>query len=169
MLIYLIGYMGSGKTTVGKKLAKRLGYGFIDLDDMIERKYKIEVREFFQKYDEKSFRKIEHETLLLTFKFSDTVISTGGGTPCFFENMELINKNGISVYMEMSILSLFHRLYHSKRKRPLLEGKSQNELKHYIQAHLEKRRPFYSRAFITAKGENFNLDELLEKINNFKH
>jgi shikimate kinase len=169
MLVYLIGYMGSGKTTIGKRLAKRLGYQFIDLDDMIERKYKIEVSEFFQKYDEKSFRKIEHDTLLLTFKFSDTVISTGGGTPCFFDNMELINQNGISVYIEMSNLSLFLRLYHSKRPRPLLEGKSQDELKNYIQAHLEKRLPFYSRATITAKGENFNLDELLEKLNNFKH
>jgi shikimate kinase len=169
MLVYLIGYMGSGKTTTGKRLAKRLGYQFIDLDDMIERKYKIEVREFFQKYDEKSFRKIEHDTLLQTFQLADAVIAAGGGTPCYYNNMELINQNGISVYIEMSNLSLFHRLYNSKRQRPLLEGKTPDELKHYIQAHLEKRLPYYSQALITAKGENFNLDELLEKINNFKH
>ncbi len=168
MLIYLTGYMGSGKTTVGKKLAKRLGFQFIDLDDMIENKYKIEVREFFQKYDEKSFRKVEHDTLILTFQLSDTVIATGGGAPCFFDNMELINQNGISVYIEMSNLSLFHRLSNSKRPRPLVQNKSQDELKQFIEAHLEERLPSYSKAHMTIKGENLDMDNLMEKINNWK-
>jgi len=160
--------MGSGKTTVGKKLAKRLGFQFIDLDDMIERKYKIEVREFFQKYDEKSFRKVEHDTLILTFQLSDTVIATGGGAPCFFDNMELINQNGISVYIEMSNLSLFHRLSNSKRPRPWVQNKSQDELKQFIEAHLEERLPSYSKAHMTIKGENLDMDNLVEKINNWK-
>ena len=159
--------MGSGKTTVGKKLAKKLGFQFLDLDDMIERKYKIEVREFFQKYDEKSFRKIEHDTLLLTFKLSHAVIATGGGTPCFFNNTELINQNGISVYIEMSNLSLFHRLSNSKRPRPLVQSKSNEELKQFIKAHLEERLPFYSKAHFTIKGENLDMDSLIEKINNW--
>ncbi len=160
--------MGSGKTTVGKKLAKRLGFQFIDLDDMIERKYKIEVREFFQKYDEKSFRKIEHDTLILTFQLSDTVIATGGGAPCFFDNMELINQNGISVYINMSDLSLFHRLSNSKKPRPLVQNKSQEELKQFIKLHLEERLPSYSKAHITIKGENLDMDNLMEIINNWK-
>lgn len=160
--------MGSGKTTVGKKLAKKLGFQFIDLDDMIERKYKIEVREFFQKYDEKSFRKIEHDTLNLTFQLSDTVIATGGGAPCFFDNMELINQNGISVYIEMSNLSLFHRLSSSKKPRPLVQNKSQDELKQFINMHLEERLPYYSKAQISIKGENLDMDNLVKKINNWK-
>jgi shikimate kinase len=164
MLVYLIGYMGSGKTTTGKELAKRLGYRFIDLDSLIESKYKIEVSSIFRKYDEKSFRKIEHDTLLSTFLSSDAVIATGGGTPCFFDNMERMNQNGITVYIEMSNLSLFRRLSNSKRTRPLVEGKSPNELKQYIQDHLEDRQPFYSQATINASGENLNLDELIEKI-----
>ena len=160
--------MGSGKTTVGKKLARKLGFQFIDLDDMIERKYKIEVREFFQKYDEKSFRKVEHDTLKLTFQLSDAVIATGGGAPCFFNNMELINQNGISVYIEMSNLSLFHRLSNSKRPRPLVKNKSQEELKQFIKVHLEERLPYYSRAQMTIKGENLDMDNLVEKVNNWK-
>ncbi|NOX45802.1 MAG: AAA family ATPase [Chlorobi bacterium] len=168
MLIYLIGYMGSGKTTIGKILAKKLGYGFIDLDDMIERKYKIDVSGIFRKYDEKSFRKIEHDSLLSTFLSSDTVIATGGGTPCFFDNMELMNKNGTTVYIEMGILSLFQRISASRRPRPLVEGKSPDELKRYIQVHLKKRLPYYSQALITIKGEDFNPGALIEKIKNLK-
>jgi len=168
MLVYLVGYMGSGKTTVGKKLAKKLGFQFVDLDDMIERKYKIEVREFFQKYDEKSFRKVEHDTLSLTFQLSDAVIATGGGTPCFFDNMELINQNGISVYIQMSNLSLFHRLGNSKRPRPLVQNKSQEELQQFIKTHLEERLPSYLKAHLTIKGEDLDLDNLVEKVNNWK-
>ena len=168
MLIYLVGYMGSGKTTVGKKLAKKLGFRFIDLDDMIERKYRIEVSGFFQKYDENSFRKIEHDTLAQTFQFSDTIIATGGGVPCFFDNMESINKIGNSIYIEMSSLSLFHRLNNSKRPRPLVQDKSHEELKQFIKGHLKERLPYYSKAHITINGENLDMDNLVEKIINWE-
>jgi len=132
MLVYLIGFMGSGKTTVGKKLAGKLGYDFIDLDEMIEKKYRITINNIFNKFDENAFRLIEQETLTETFKLKNTVISTGGGTPCFFNNMQLINKYGISVYLKMHKQSLYDRLINSKTKRPLLTEKTPNEILNYI-------------------------------------
>jgi len=167
MLIYLIGYMGSGKTTAGRKLARRLGYNFIDLDLMIENDYKISIPSLFQKYDENAFRKIEHETLKKTFSFKNTVISTGGGTPCFFNNIEMINENGISVYLKMNINSLYDRLIKSKKKRPLLTDKSPTEIFEFIEKQLKSREPFYNKSSIEVKGESIDLGNLVEIIEKF--
>jgi shikimate kinase len=100
--VYLIGFMGSGKTTVGRKLAKKLDHPFIDLDETIENRYRISIPTIFSKYDEKVFRKIEHETLKSLLHLQNHVISTGGGTPCFFNNIDLINENGISGFHAQS-------------------------------------------------------------------
>ncbi len=168
MRIYLIGYMGSGKTTTGKKLADRLEYGFVDLDDMIENKYRISIPYIFDKYDENAFRKLEKETLSETFGADNIVVATGGGTPCFFNNMEKINSNGVSVYLSMESNSLMKRLLRAKRKRPLLSGKNPDELLTFIKTQLEWREPFYLKAKIIINGDNPDIDLLEKQVQKFK-
>ncbi|MDZ7744016.1 MAG: shikimate kinase [Bacteroidota bacterium] len=117
MRIFLTGYMYSGKTTIGKKVARKLELPFYDLDDYFEIKYKISVTQFFEKYSEELFRKLETETLAELIRQEDNVlISTGGGTACFNHNMELMNASGLTVYVEMSPKSVFARMQASKRK-----------------------------------------------------
>jgi len=167
-IIYLIGFMGSGKSTAGKKLANHLGYSFTDLDAMIENKYRITIPTIFSRFDEAAFRKIEHETLKQSFSFDKHVISTGGGTPCFYNNMELINKNGISVYIKMHSKSLLDRLTKSKKKRPLIEQSPPDRMLHFIEEQLWKRDFFYNQANYTVKGENLEISELARLLNTQK-
>jgi len=162
MLIYLIGFMGSGKTTAGKKLATQLGYEFVDLDLLIEEKYKITIPDIFDRFDEKAFRIIEHESLKETISFQDTIISTGGGTPCFYNNMEIINTNGISVYLKLHPKSIQKRLLESKKKRPLILNKSDDELYEFIQIKLNERELFYQKAKYTIKAENLEISDLVK-------
>ncbi|MBN2174797.1 MAG: AAA family ATPase [Bacteroidales bacterium] len=162
MLIYLVGYMGSGKTTVGKKLSALLNYGFVDLDELIEREYRITIPRIFEKYDEKTFRVIEQKSLQHTFSYTDTLVSTGGGAPCFFDNMEQINRHGISIYLQLSTKSIYHRLIGSKKKRPLLKEKSPEEIMQFIEKTLTFREPFYLKANLTVKGEDLKPSELYE-------
>lgn len=164
MLIYLTGYMGSGKTFAGKKIASQLGYQFIDLDQMIEDRHKTTIPNIFEKFDETAFRIIENKTLMLTFQLENTVISTGGGTPCFHNNMTLMNQHGITVYLKMHPKSLYHRLIRSKKKRPLLLNRSKDELLDYIGEQLTEREPYYNKAQVILKGENFNLTLLYDQI-----
>lgn len=165
-LIYLIGFMGSGKSTAGKKLAAMLGYSFIDLDSMIENKYKITIPDIFSRFDEAAFRRVEHETLKQTFGLQNHVIATGGGTPCFFNNMELINLNGYSIYLKMHPKSLYDRLIHSKKNRPLITGQPGEKVLDYIEEQLWKRNYFYNRAKHTVKGEGLRIDELADFLKN---
>jgi len=162
--IYIIGFMGSGKSTAGKRLASLMGYSFTDLDDMIENKYRITIPDIFNRYDEAAFRKVEHETLKQTFHYKDHIISTGGGTPCFFNNMELINNNGISVFLETHPKSLHNRLMHSKKRRPLLEQHSPEEVLVFIEKELKKREVYYRQAHHIIKGEDLDIKELLNLI-----
>lgn len=157
--------MGSGKTTIGKKLATRLGFLFIDLDGFIENKYRITIPELFNKYDEDAFRLVEHQSLQETFSFSNAVISTGGGTPCFYNNMELINQYGISVYIKMHKKSLYDRLINSKKKRPLLTDKSPEQIMNFIHNQLAERESFYKQSKLIIKGESIDIDKLVELIN----
>ncbi len=164
MRIYLTGYMGSGKSTAGKKLARKLNLSFVDLDKYIEHKYKISVAGLFRKYDEKAFRLIEQEALRDTFEMDRTIISTGGGTPCFFDNMVLMKQYGLTVYLKTSVKSLVHRLTRSKKNRPLLKDKSPEELFTFIENQVHEREAFYLQSDIVVKGEDIDLDELAESI-----
>ena len=128
MRIYLIGYMASGKSRMGQELSALTGYPFIDTDELIERKYRISILDFFERYNEDSFRKIEKDLLPETLNYDDAIIATGGGTPCFFDNMDFIKRNGISVYLKMSPESLVDRLSGIRKKRPLLKDKTKQEL-----------------------------------------
>jgi len=156
--------MGSGKSTAGKKLANHLHYSFTDLDELIENKYRITIPSIFGRFDEDAFRKIEHETLKQTFSYDKHVISTGGGTPCFYNNMELINNNGISVYIKMHPESLLDRLTKSKKKRPLIDKNPPDEILHFIEQKLWKREFFYNKAHHIVKGENLEITELVKLL-----
>lgn len=162
--IYLVGYMGAGKTTAAKRIANRLGWEVVDTDALFEEKYKISVDDFFQKYDEPLFRKLESEILKHTGLLEHTVISTGGGTACFFDNMDWMNRHGITVFMRISPKSVVDRVLHSHHKRPLTRGKSEEELFEFVSQHYSSRLPFYEQAQVTVKSENFDLDGLIEKI-----
>ncbi len=167
MRIFLVGYMGCGKSTVGRQLAKALNYTHLDLDVLFEAEYKITIADFFNKYDESAFRKIEHQLLLSTFNLENHVVSTGGGTPCFFNNMDLINQNGISVYIKMHPKSLFFRLLNSKRTRPLASGLDSVSLQKSIDEKLSEREEFYAHAKVIVKGENIDVESLSERIKSF--
>ena len=165
--IYLVGYMGAGKTTAAKRIAHRLGWEVADTDAMFEEKYKISVDDFFQKYDEPLYRKLESEILKSTASFQHTVISTGGGTACYFDNMEWMKQNGLTVFMRVSTAAAVDRVLHSRHKRPLARGKSEGELMEYVTWHYASRLPFYEQAQITVKSENLDLEALLSALGPF--
>ena len=144
--IILVGYMGSGKTTVGKALSKETGMMFYDLDWYIESRMHKSVSQIFAERGEEGFRKIEHNMLHEVAEFEDVIISCGGGTPCFFDNMDYLNQKGDVVYLKATPETLYKHLQMGKVERPLLKGKSPEELIAYITAHLQERAPFYEKA-----------------------
>jgi len=156
--IFLIGYMGAGKTTVGRELAKTLGLDFIDLDHFIQARYQKTVGQIFQDVGESEFRNIEKNILREVGDFEDVVISTGGGTPCFFDNIEYMNNVGITVYLKATPQALSQRLNTCKEKRPLIKDKNEEELYIFVTESLLKREPFYSQAKVI-----FEPEELINK------
>ena len=163
--VYLIGFMGAGKSTLGKRLASKLGFAFLDLDILFEDKYKINIRTFFDKYGESLFRQFEYDLIKSTFELQDVVISTGGGTPCFYDAMNLMKLNGITVYMETSPAGLASRLMNSKRQRPLVAGKSPDELLEFITEKLLQREYWYQQAHLKVDAINPDLVTLIDEIN----
>ncbi|MCP4550547.1 MAG: shikimate kinase [Bacteroidetes bacterium] len=164
MRIYLVGYMGSGKTTVGKRLAKQLEFEFLDLDELFEGKYCIKIADFFEKYDESAFRSIEAELIRETGKLKNSIISTGGGGPIFNDNMKFMNQSGLTVYLKMSPISLTHRLSNAKETRPLIKELNETELEEFIINQLSKREVFYNKAHIVSKGESCEINTLVQSI-----
>ena len=143
--IFLTGYMGAGKTTLGKALARELHVPFIDLDWYIEERFHKAVGELFTERGESGFRKLEKSMLHEVGEFEDVVISTGGGAPCFFDNMEYMNRVG-TVFLDVDPKVLFRRLRVAKQQRPILQGKEDDELFDFIIQALEKRSSFYRQA-----------------------
>ena len=144
--IFLIGYMGAGKTTLGRALARELGIQFIDLDSYIEERLCKSVSQIFAEKGEEAFRDIERRMLHEVGDFEDVVISTGGGTPCFFDNIEYMNGQGATVFLDVPVERLFIRLSIARKKRPLIMNKSDEELRCFIIEQLAKREPHYSKA-----------------------
>ena len=144
--IVLIGYMGSGKTTVGKALAKEIGLPFYDLDWYIESRMRKKVSQIFAEQGEEGFRRIERNMLHEVAEFEDVVVSCGGGTPCFFDNIDYLNSQAQVVYLRCEPEVLRQHLLMGKGDRPLLKGKSPEELITFIREQLEKREPFYTKA-----------------------
>ena len=167
MRIFIIGFMYSGKSTVGKKLANLMNLNHIDTDKVFESKYNITISSFFEKYGEDLFRELEHKILLETIEEDNIIVSTGGGLPCFHNNMDIIKENGISIYLNMSPISIIHRINNSKKKRPLLQNKSPEELQEYIENLLREREVFYNQANLKIKGEDPNIKEIQSELSSY--
>ncbi len=165
--VYLVGFMGVGKSTVGKRLASLMDLEFIDLDMMFESRYKLSIQAFFQKYGEALFRQFEQEILKSTFDLTDVVISTGGGTPCYGSSMDDMCRHGLTVYLHMPPAALVSRLVSAKRQRPLLEGKTENELSEYVACKLNERLSYYTRAHLQVDALSLDVGSLAEKIRGY--
>lgn len=159
--------MFSGKSTIGKKLASIMGYDFIDTDKYFEDKYKISILDFFEKFGEEMFRKFEHDILNELIVRENTIISTGGGLPCFNENMDIINKEGFSIYLEMPFKAIINRQKNSKQKRPLLKNKNQEEIETYLLDLLTKREPIYKKSKITIDAQNIDFTALKTSLERY--
>lgn len=138
--------MGSGKTTLGRKLAEHSGLQFIDMDNYIEERNCKTVAQIFSEEGEDSFRKKEQKALEELSEFTDVVIATGGGAPCFFDNIQLMNKTGKTIFLNIEPDILAKRLSESKTERPLIKGKQEDELISFINESLKKRNEFYLQA-----------------------
>jgi len=167
MIITLLGYMGSGKSTIGVHLATILEYDFIDLDNFIEEKEGVSVKEIFKVKGEIYFRKLEHTSLKEIYALKNNVVlSLGGGTPCFSGNMELINSgNSKSIYLKLLPKSLSDRLFIEKAHRPLISHlKTEDDLTEFIAIHLFERQSFYSQATHVIATDGFTVKETTENI-----
>lgn len=153
--IFLIGYMGAGKTTLGRAFAREAGLSFVDLDWYIEERYHKTISELFAEKGEDGFREIERKMLHEAAEFENVVISTGGGAPCFFDNMDFMNSTGKTVFLNVHTDVLFRRLRVAIQSRPILQGKTDEELVAFINEALAKRMCHYSQAQYV-----FNAEEL---------
>ena len=130
--LFLVGYMAAGKTTLGRRVAQLLNVEFIDLDAYIESRYRKRISDLFAERGEEGFRDIERRMLHEVAEFDNVLVATGGGTPCFFDNMEYMRHRGVTIYLAASVQTLCRRLSHAKVKRPLVAGKTPEELYEYI-------------------------------------
>jgi len=162
--IYIIGFMGSGKTTAGKKLASSLGWEFIDLDKEIENKTGETIPDIFSASGEEYFRKLEAEILTHLTTKTDTIISTGGGTPCYGKNMDFMLETGLVIYIKMTPGQLKSRLEGSSVSRPLLSNKTGKELQQFISDKLTEREKYYLKASVVVAGISLDISTLYDKI-----
>jgi len=163
-LIYIIGFMGSGKTTVGKKLASLLGWSYIDLDKKIEEYEGKSIPEIFSENGEEYFRITESRLLKKLDVGKDTVISTGGGTPCYCNNMDIMLESGLTIYLKLTPLQLRSRLSESKGDRPLIKDLDHEMLLSFITEKLSAREKYYKRSVITVEGIDLDINSLLSKV-----
>jgi shikimate kinase len=158
--VYIIGFMGSGKSTAGKRLSAELGWQFIDLDKEIELKAGKTIGEIFSESGEVQFRQLESQTLTGLITNTDTVISTGGGTPCYVGNMDYMLGTGMVVYIKMTPVQLKSRLEGRASARPLIKNLNPSELIQYISNKLSEREEYYLKAPIVVDGINLNMNAL---------
>lgn len=169
MLVFIIGFMGSGKTHTGKKLAQLLNYHFIDLDKSIQKKSGKSIPEIFDQDGETQFRIIERNTLHQVIQQTkrDTIISCGGGVPCFFDNIQQMNQNGITVFLHATPNILCQRLLLGRNHRPLLKGKTPEQLLQFIDEKLSERMSYYSQAMVTVRQNKDHFDAAESIYHNF--
>ncbi len=160
MKLFLIGFMGSGKSYLSKKIAQRRNLDFIDLDNWIEEKAQLCIAEIFRQSGEVGFRDWETKALKAMQARDNIVVACGGGTPCFNNNMNLINKMGLSVYLRTPVSLLLQRLGSETAHRPLLAGKSAEELEDFVRYQLKKRTYFYEKAHLIFDQHSNNPEEL---------
>jgi shikimate kinase len=166
--IFIIGYKSSGKTTMGKLLAARLMLEFIDLDEFLEQQEGKVIPEVFLEAGEEEFRKKEWKALCRVIKKDNILVSTGGGAPCHCDNMTLMEKNGIVVYLKADDDTLISRLKLAAVNRPIVQGKSEEELRIYLTDLRSRCEHIYRRAHIITDGNNTALEDIIEKLNIIK-
>ena len=154
--------MGCGKSTLGRRLAKYAGLQFIDMDHYLEKRNCKSVPQLFEEFGEEGFRVRERKALEELSEFSNVVIATGGGAPCFFDNIDLMNRTGKTIYLNIDPKILAERLLKSKTERPLIKGKSKEELVAFIDETLKKRNVFYTRAQYQIIEPDLDLDEVMK-------
>lgn len=154
MNIYLLGFMGAGKTRLGKALAQKMNYRFYDLDQMIVDEECMSINSIFDRKGETYFRQLEQRLLQQSAHFQHAVISTGGGSPCYFDNMARINQQGLSVFLDAQTAILAKRLWRGRYKRPLIKNLNKKELNSFIQKKLAERLPFYQQAQLSYLIDN---------------
>ncbi len=166
--IVLVGYMGVGKSTLGKLLAQRLQLEFLDLDDVIEKRTGKTILDIFQSDGEIYFRKLEHEILkTLILNNNSFVLSLGGGTPCYGNNHEFLQQVGVeSFYLKASINTLFNRLKNNISSRPILLNQSEEVLKDFIAKQLFERSYYYYQSKKTLEVDRLNPEEIVVLIEN---
>lgn len=165
--IFLIGFMGSGKTTLGKKLANHMNWKFVDLDLLIVTRIGMSIPEYFTQYGEQKFRELESQ-VLKEQQDERSVISTGGGSPCFFDNMQWMLENGIAVYLHLTPKALHNRLQQSDiASRPALRGLRDEALLAFIEEKLRERDPFYKQAHIHIDQLNASLETVRQSIETY--
>lgn len=166
--IFLIGYMGCGKSTMGRALSALTGVPFIDLDNYIEQRFHLTVKEIFAQRGEGGFRDVERRMLQEVADFEDVIVACGGGTPCFFDNMEYMNTHGTTVFLNTPIDRLHSRLMRGRHKRPLIADKDDEELMTFIKEALAKRMDHYSKAQISFSSERLeNKSEIANTAREF--
>lgn len=162
--IFLIGFMGSGKSTHGKTLARKIGYQYMDMDQLIEETAEMSIPSIFKEHGEAVFRKWEYDILLELCTRERLVISTGGGAPCHGEMMQIMKAKGSTVYLELPPEALRDRLLQSRTERPLIKGKSESELLEFISRLLAERVSYYRQADHSVDGLHFKIEELVSML-----
>lgn len=162
--IFLIGFMGSGKSTIGKNLAKELNKKFIDLDDYIVKEEGKSISKIFEKVGEEGFRKIENSAIKSIIKTNNQIIATGGGAPCFYDNMEIMNKNGKTVFLKLPAEELAKRLANEKAHRPLIANLTNEELLQFIETKLNERDKYYEKAKIITSSMSTDINFYIKAI-----
>lgn len=166
--IFLIGYMGCGKSTMGRAVSALTGVPFIDLDNYIEQRFHLTVKEIFAQRGEDGFRDVERRMLQEVADFEDVIVACGGGTPCFFDNMEYMNTHGTTVFLNTPIDRLHSRLMRGRHKRPLIADKDDEDLMTFIKEALAKRMDHYSKAQISFSSERLeNKSEIANTAREF--
>ncbi|MBC7451768.1 MAG: shikimate kinase [Cytophagales bacterium] len=165
MLIYLIGLPGSGKSTIGRILAHKLNYSYFDMDDAICDQEKKTIEDIFATKGENYFRELEHSILKESFRMKNTIVSTGGGAPCFFDNMEQMKKHGLTIYINPGVEELTNRLLSQGREnRPLLKGKSDKQLKDFLDIKTKERTPYYNQAKIIFSKDTLTAEDVYTRL-----
>lgn len=163
MKIFLVGYMGCGKSTKAKQMAAKLACGVVDLDAAITDRHTKSIAEIFAVQGEAGFRRIE-TVMLKNYPYPENcVIATGGGLPCFFDNMEWMNENGITIYLKMEPSQLVSRLG-KREKRPLIAGMDDEQLLEFIKLKLEEREQFYNKAKLTVNAFDLDVEKLYQQL-----
>ncbi len=166
MLVFLIGYMGCGKSTIGRKLSQRLSLPLVDTDKVIEQREGMAIVDIFAKSGERAFRDMERALLVELIESGEsTIVSTGGGLPMWFDNMELMNLSGAVVFLSRSVDNIISRLsQRGREKRPKIRGLNDEELKEFMDNDLAGRLPFYNKASIVLDVEHMCDDEIIDFI-----